>query len=236
MTPRYSIVAAVLAALLFGVATPFAKQLLGEIPSTLLAGLLGIIGAEIENRPSTVTHILSSQVRYCCSYFRRRVRQLNASIYVVSYVAFDTSSEKYLMKANLRLILLYICGIAVIAQNASAAELSPEAVVRAYTDAANRHDLEGFLALYATDIRKFRFPGEMASQGIEHNREVYTKSFAMASDLKIEIVEMIALADKVMVHDRVTGRPDGKIADELTIYQVQQGKIMNIVYVDQQAH
>ena len=43
------------------------------------------------------------------------------------------------------------------------------------------------------------------------------------------------LGDKVMVHDRVTGRPDGKTADELTVYEVRDGKITNIVYVEQQA-
>ena len=136
-----------------------------------------------------------------------------------------------------KLMLLPLCLIATItSQKLSAADLSPEAVVRAYTDAANRHDLEAFLALYAPDIRKFRFPGELASSGIEHNRQVYTKSFAQKSEIKVEILELIALGDKVMVHDRVTGRPDSKIADELTIYQVQNGKITNIVYVEQQLH
>jgi hypothetical protein len=134
-----------------------------------------------------------------------------------------------------RLMLLPLCVIATIAfQNAFAAELSPEAVVRAYTDAANRHDLEGFLALYAPDIRKFRFPGELASSGIEHNRQLYTKSFAEKSQIKVEILELTALADKVMVRDRVTGRPDNKTADEFTVYQVQNGKITNIIYVEQQ--
>ena len=113
--------------------------------------------------------------------------------------------------------------------------LTPEQAVRAYTDAANRHDLEAFLALYADDVRKFRFAGEMTSQGVEHNRTVYTKAFAAAPNLKVEIVEMISLGDKVMVHDRVTGRPDGKTADELTVYQVQDGRITNIVYVEQLA-
>ena len=113
--------------------------------------------------------------------------------------------------------------------------LTPEEVVRAYTEAANRHDVDAFLALYADDVRKFRFAGEMTSQGIAHNREIYTKSFAAAPDLKIEIVELIALGDKVMVHDRVTGRPDGKTADELTVYQVRDGRIANIVYVERQA-
>lgn len=113
--------------------------------------------------------------------------------------------------------------------------LTPEEVVRAYTDAANRHDLDAFLALYADDVRKFRFAGEMTSQGVAHNREVYAKSFAAAPNLKIDIVEMIVLGDKVMVHDRVTGRPDGRTAEELTVYQVRDGKITNIVYVEQQA-
>src|SRR5689334_17072729 len=112
---------------------------------------------------------------------------------------------------------------------------TPEEVVRAYTDAANRHDLEAFLALYADDVRKFRFAGEMTSQGIAHNRETYKKAFAAAPNLKIDIVEMIVLGDKVMVHDRVTGRPDGKTADELTVYQVNDGRITNIVYVEQLA-
>jgi hypothetical protein len=113
---------------------------------------------------------------------------------------------------------------------------TPEAVVRAYTEAANRHDLEAFLALYAPDIRKYRFPGELASEGLEHARAAYTKSFAEKSDIKVEIVEMITLGDKVVSHDRVTGRPDGKIADELTVYQVKDGRIANIVYVDQVLH
>ena len=116
---------------------------------------------------------------------------------------------------------------------AAAADASAESVVRAYTAAANQHDLEGFLALYAPGIRKYRFPGELASEGIEHAREVYTKSFAEKSDIRVEIMDLITLGDKVMVHDRVTGRPDGKVADELTVYQVQDGKITNIVYVEQ---
>jgi hypothetical protein len=128
--------------------------------------------------------------------------------------------------------------VAVLALGVASAEpaptvLTPVEVVRAYTAAANRHDLDAFLALYADDVRKSRFAGELTSQGIAHNRETYTKSFAAAPNLKIDIVEMIVLGDKVMVHDRVTGRPDGKTADELTVYQVRDGRITNIVYVEQ---
>jgi hypothetical protein len=134
------------------------------------------------------------------------------------------------------LFLPLFIAVSMISQQLPAQTLSPEAVVRAYTDAANRHDLDAFLALYAPDIRKFRFPGELASSGIEHNRQVYAKSFAEKSQIKIENVQLITLGDKVIAHDRVIGRPDGKTADELTIYQVQNGKITNIVYVEQQLH
>jgi hypothetical protein len=107
-----------------------------------------------------------------------------------------------------------------------------EAVVRAYTDAANDGDLDRFLSLYDPSIRKFRFPGQLTSEGIEHNRQSYAKSFAANPRLHVEIVKLIRLGDKVMVHDRVTGLASGQTADELTVYQVTQGRITNILYVE----
>lgn len=109
---------------------------------------------------------------------------------------------------------------------------SPEAVVRAYTEAANTGDLERFLNLYHPDIRKFRFPGLLASEGVAHNRQAYAKSFAANPDLHVEIVELISLGDKIVVHDRVTGLAGGKTSDEITAYQVENGRITNIVYIE----
>lgn len=123
----------------------------------------------------------------------------------------------------------------VLAQEAPA-PLTPEAVVQAYTDAANRHDLEGFLALYAPDIRKYRFPDTLASQGIDHMRSVYTASFAAKPDIRVENLEMITLGEMVAVRDRVTGLPGGQTAEEMTLYQVRDGRIINIVYVDRTVH
>lgn len=111
----------------------------------------------------------------------------------------------------------------------------PEAVVRAYADAANRGDLEGFLALYDPRIRKYRFPGQLTSEGLEHNRTSYAKSFAANPKLRVEIVQLIRLGDKVMVHDRVTGLANGRTANELTVYQVEGGRITNILYVERMA-
>lgn len=138
-----------------------------------------------------------------------------------------------MLKPIVTLATLSFCLCSTVARGAAATPASPEEVVRAYTDAANRHDLEAFLALYAPSIRKFRFPGEMTSEGIEHNRAVYSKAFPAAPRLQIEILQLFSVGDKVVVHDRVTGRPDGKTAEEITVYQVQDGRITNIVYVEQ---
>jgi hypothetical protein len=99
--------------------------------------------------------------------------------------------------------------------------------------AATDGDLEKFLAQYAPGIRKYRFPGTLASEGLEHNRKIYTKAFASYPDLNVEIVDLIAMDDIVVVRDRVTGRPDGKVSDEITVYEVKDGLITNIVYVKQ---
>jgi len=126
-------------------------------------------------------------------------------------------------------------GASALAETASTAAVydtrSPLAVVQAYAAAANRGDLESFLAFYAPDIRKYRFPGTLAAEGIDHMREVYTRSFAEKKGIQVEIVAALTLGDKVVCRDHVTGLPAGKTADELTAYQVKDGHITNIVYL-----
>jgi hypothetical protein len=102
----------------------------------------------------------------------------------------------------------------------------------AYVDAANRNDLEAFIGLYAPNIKKYQFPATLVSEGIEHMRKVYTKSFAEKNGIHVEIRSMIALGDKVISQDHVTGLPNGEEAEETVVYQVENGLITNIVYLD----
>lgn len=113
---------------------------------------------------------------------------------------------------------------------------TPEEVVRAYADAATRHDVEALLALYAPDVHKFRFPGTATSEGREYNRERYKKNFAENPELKVKIVDLMVLGDKVVCRDVVTGLSGGKTSEELTVYQVTEGQISNIVYVERLLH
>ena len=126
------------------------------------------------------------------------------------------------------------CILAVAGAVAQAAPPTPEEVVRAYADAANRHDVDALLALYAPDVRKYRFPGALASEGRESNRDKYKRNFAENPDLKVKILDMNVVADKVVSHDLVTGLAGGKTSEEIAVYQVEGGQISNIVYVERQ--
>lgn len=86
------------------------------------------------------------------------------------------------------------------------------------------------------DVRKFRFPGTLTSEGRERARQVYAKSFAERAGIKVEILDVMVLGDKVVARDRVTGLPDGKTAEEITVYQVKDGLITNVLYVERLTH
>lgn len=143
-----------------------------------------------------------------------------------------------LLKQSVSVILLFFASFAAFSQTADSsyknknAVRSPTEVIQAYVEAANRNDLEAFLALYSPNIKKYRFPATFASEGIEHMRKVYTKSFAQKSGIKVQIRSMIAMGDKVICYDHVTGLPNGEEAEEMVVYQVENGLITTIVYVE----
>ncbi len=135
-----------------------------------------------------------------------------------------------------QLITAATFALASVAALAAPAPTSPEDVIRAYADAASRHDVDALLALYAPDVHKFTFPATSTSNGREVQREKYLKNFATNPDLKVKILDLRTLGDKVVSHDLVTGLASGKTSEELTVYRVEQGLITDIVYVERELH
>jgi len=138
------------------------------------------------------------------------------------------------MIAARRLLAMPLVVVALASTTAQAAPSSPEEVVRAYAEAANRHDVDALLALYAPGVRKYGFPATPGAEGRESNRAKYVRNFAENPDLNVKILELTAVADKVVSHDLVTGLASGKMSEEITVYQVDDGQITNIVYVERQ--
>lgn len=125
---------------------------------------------------------------------------------------------------------------------------TPEQVVRAYAQACNDFDLPAFIALHSPDVKKFtraeqartptpdKLPGEfvVTTAGRDEVERKYQRVFASTPrTVRVEIVSTLAVGDLVVSRDRVTGFPDGHVADELTLYQVRDGLITSIWYLAQ---
>jgi ketosteroid isomerase-like protein len=137
------------------------------------------------------------------------------------------------------------------ARQAGAGRKSPEQVVRDYAQACNDFDLARFVALHSPTVRKFkradesgalqpgRPPGEfvLTTSGRDEVKRKYEQLFARTPrTVRVEIVGMFALGDLVVSRDRVTGFADGHVSDEITLYQVKDGLIHAIWYLERTIH
>lgn len=119
------------------------------------------------------------------------------------------------------------------------AESAQEAVVRRYVQAWNDDDVEAFLALASQDARTYRRDRDdegLAGASIVgadagERARFYRGAFAKRPHVRVDIVHMQAVDDIVMSRERVSGGADGKVADELTVYQVRDRKICNVWHV-----
>jgi ketosteroid isomerase-like protein len=130
----------------------------------------------------------------------------------------------------------------------SASATTAEQVVRAYVKACNDLDLASLVALHSPDVRKYirsdesaapapgKLPGEfvMTTSGRDEVERKYQRLFANTPrSVRVDVVGMFALGDLVVSRDRVTGFPDGHVAQELALYQVRDGLIRSIWYLEQ---
>ena len=92
------------------------------------------------------------------------------------------------MIASRRLLAMPLVVVALASATAQAAPSSPEEVVRAYAEAANHHDVDALLALYAPGVRKYGFPATPGSEGRESNRAKYVRNFAENPDRFFDLI------------------------------------------------
>lgn len=112
------------------------------------------------------------------------------------------------------------------------------AVIRRFNEAADRNDIDTFLSLFAPDARNFHFrnaPGTLGggpSKSITDaaSRErVFRRMFA-ERPARIAVLDGFAVGEWVVSHDRATQK-DGSASEGLSIYRVQNGRIVDDWYV-----
>ena len=127
------------------------------------------------------------------------------------------------------------------AENAPAdSGAAAQAVIRRFNEAADRNDVDAFLALFAPDARNFHFrnapdtlgggPSKSITDAASRER-VFRKMFA-EQPARIEVLDGFAVGEWVVSHDRATQK-DGSASEGVSIYRVQNGRIVDDWYVAQ---
>lgn len=104
-------------------------------------------------------------------------------------------------------------------------ETSAVEAVQRQVDAYNRRDLDAFLATCSETVRVYRMPAaEPALAGKSAFGEFYrTRRFNLPG-LHADIVQRIAIGNKVIDHERVSGIEDRPI-EMIAVYEVRDGLI-----------
>jgi hypothetical protein len=114
-----------------------------------------------------------------------------------------------------------------------AASASPaEQVVQVQLEAYNRRDLEGFLATYSPEIRIYLHPDRLLMSGLDQMRKEYGEAFAANPNGRAAITGRMVQGNYVVDHEHVTGQADGREIRAVAIYEVRDGKIRNVWFID----
>lgn len=106
-----------------------------------------------------------------------------------------------------------------------------EQVVQRQLEAYNAHDIDAFLATYADDVKMYQHPDTLVTSGLEQARETYTRLFTSQPNIHAAIASRIVQGDYVIDHEVVTGFPGGREFRAVAIYQVKNGKIQNVWFL-----
>lgn len=104
--------------------------------------------------------------------------------------------------------------------------------MQAQLDAYNRGDIEAFLASYAPDVRIYDHPDRLLMSGVDEMRQSYGPMFEAAPDLHAEIGGRIVHGEYVIDLEIVSGMPGRAEFSGVAVYQVRDGRIQNVWFID----
>lgn len=104
-----------------------------------------------------------------------------------------------------------------------------EALVQKNLDAYNARDIDAFMADYADDIKLYAYPNTLQTDGKEAMQKSYKDWFDRVPDLRAFIKKRIVIGNKVIDEEQVTA--NGKIFNAVAIYEVNNGKITKVTFI-----
>ncbi|WP_242527962.1 nuclear transport factor 2 family protein [Allomuricauda sp. CAU 1633] len=110
------------------------------------------------------------------------------------------------------------------------AEESPRIIVQKQLEAYNARDIDAFMETYSEDIKLYDYPNSLFLEGQEKMRQRYRTFFESTPDLYCEIKNRIVIGNKVIDEEYVT--LNGSKISAVAIYEVENGKIVKVTFVD----
>ena len=105
---------------------------------------------------------------------------------------------------------------------------TPLEIVNKRMELYNQHNIEGFIKLYADDVKIYTYPDKLLGTGKEKITSIFKPKFA-AQSIHVKIVSQINNGRHVINHEIVT--EDGVETKYVSIYEVKDGLITSVRFV-----
>ena len=113
-------------------------------------------------------------------------------------------------------------------------EMKAEQIVQQQLEAYNNRDIEAFSALFSDDAQVLQFPdNKVLAQGKTNVKELYKKLFDNSPTLHSELINRTVLGNRVIDHEKITGRAGVDVLELAVIYEIEQGKISKCLVIRQ---
>lgn len=111
--------------------------------------------------------------------------------------------------------------------------ITPEKIVQIQLDTYNSRDIEGFMSVMHPEVMLFEFQNSHPkAAGFDEVKTIYSTLFEQSPKLHSELENRIVLGNKVIDHEKITGRLGSTdIIELVVIYELDDGKIKTITVI-----
>ena len=110
--------------------------------------------------------------------------------------------------------------------------MTAEQIVQQQLDAYNNRDIEAFIALFAEDAQVLKYPtNEVLAKGTAQVKALYTRLFSDSPKLHSQLIHRSVLGNRVIDHEKITGRAGADVVELAVVYEVNKGKISKCLVI-----
>ena len=106
---------------------------------------------------------------------------------------------------------------------------NPEIIVDKQLESYNKRDIDAFMNTYSKDIKLYKYPNDLQTDGQAAMRKSYLSWFERSKDLRAVIKKRIVLGNKVIDQEEVIA--NGQKFNAIAIYEIENGLIKKVTFI-----